>query len=311
MGVLRWWPIGLMAACFDPSIEVGTPCSDQDTCPSPLVCSHPTLTCETEQQAPLGEFSPPTLMSLSDPVAFDADPMPTQDLLEIFFTSNRAGTTGGKDIWTATRSSVDAPWSVPVPVVELNSAEQDSAPHISADGLTIWFASARPGGLGLLDIWVATRSSRTTPWTAPVHVPEVSSALYDYGFAVTRSELIAYVGSTRSGNDDLYRFVRATRSEPWGPAMPVTELNTASAETNPFTSTDDRVLFFGSNRDGNVDLVVATRDDVSQPFGAPVAQTILNSPLTDSDAWLSPDLRTIMFTSSRDGVQADMFEASR
>ncbi|MGE0550610.1 MAG: TolB family protein [Kofleriaceae bacterium] len=300
-----------MAACFDPSIEVGGPCSDTEQCPSPLVCSHPTLTCETEQQPPLGEFSAPTLMVLSDPMAFEADPMPTRDLLEIFFTSNRPGGMGDKDIWTATRAAIDQPWSTPVPVVELNTTVQDSAPQISADGLTIWIASARPGGLGLLDIWVATRPSRSEPWTTPVHVPEVSSTLFDYGFTVTRSELIAYVGSTRSGNDDIYRFTRAARTDPWGPAMPVDALNTASAETNPFTSTDDRVLFFGSNRNGSVDLFVAMRDDVSQPFGPPIELTILNSPLTDSDAWLSPDLRTIMFASSRDGVQVDLFESAR
>lgn len=244
-------------------------------------------------------------------MAFEADPMPTRDLLEIFFTSNRPGGMGDKDIWTATRAAIDQPWSTPVPVVELNTTVQDSAPQISADGLTIWIASARPGGLGLLDIWVATRPSRSEPWTTPVHVPEVSSTLFDYGFTVTRSELIAYVGSTRSGNDDIYRFTRAARTDPWGPAMPVDALNTASAETNPFTSTDDRVLFFGSNRNGSVDLFVAMRDDVSQPFGPPIELTILNSPLTDSDAWLSPDLRTIMFASSRDGVQVDLFESAR
>jgi len=39
----------------------------------------------------------------------------------------------------------------------VNSSSHDSAPSISADGLTLFFDSDRPGGHGGIDIWITTQ----------------------------------------------------------------------------------------------------------------------------------------------------------
>ena len=55
---------------------------------------------------------------------------------------------------------------------DLNTPSLDGCPIQSPDGLSLYMASNRPGGQGLLDIWVATRSSISDPWGAPVNLPE-------------------------------------------------------------------------------------------------------------------------------------------
>jgi hypothetical protein len=85
------------------------------------------------------------------------------DGLEIFFYSIRPGGQGGSDLWTSTRATTDAPWSVPVnlgPVV--NTANNDLHPYVSSDGRMLVFDSDRPGGVGDSDLWATTRAAKLT-----------------------------------------------------------------------------------------------------------------------------------------------------
>ena len=81
------------------------------------------------------------------------------DGLEIFFYSARAGGVGGLDLWTATRATLDAPWSTPVDVgPTVNSTVNDAHPSISSDAKTLFFYSNRMGGSGGNDLWMTTRA---------------------------------------------------------------------------------------------------------------------------------------------------------
>lgn len=56
-------------------------------------------------------------------------------------------------------------------VSELNDATaNDIQPNVRADGLELVFSSNRSGTLGAQDIWVATRSALSAPWSAPVNL---------------------------------------------------------------------------------------------------------------------------------------------
>ncbi len=79
---------------------------------------------------------------------------------EIFISSNRPGTLGLSDLWTATRQSVHDPWATPENLgAPLNTADQEQQPSLSHDGRTLIWASTRPDGMGGLDIWMSTRTS--------------------------------------------------------------------------------------------------------------------------------------------------------
>jgi Tol biopolymer transport system component len=86
----------------------------------------------------------------------DARPNVRHDGLEIVFDSNRFGTLGGQDIWTAHRSSVDQPWGAAVNLGPgINSGVNDTRASLSWDGTVLMFGSGRSGGG---DVYTATRT---------------------------------------------------------------------------------------------------------------------------------------------------------
>ena len=87
-------------------------------------------------------------------------PTVSADGRTLLFWSLRSGGPGDADIWMATRPNTETSFSAPTSL-GLNTAENDWGPHLSADGCTLYFGSTREGGLGGIDIYVATlRRSR-------------------------------------------------------------------------------------------------------------------------------------------------------
>jgi hypothetical protein len=83
-----------------------------------------------------------------------------RDGLEIIFGSwNRPGGFGKQDLWVSTRKDTEDPWSKPVNLGSvINTADNEGGPALSRDGTTLYFHSDRPGGAGLLDLYMTTRA---------------------------------------------------------------------------------------------------------------------------------------------------------
>ena len=93
--------------------------------------------------------------------ASDARPNVRRDGLEIVWDSTRTGSQG-TDIYSATRSSVDAPWGSAVQLGNgINSAGNESRASLSWDGTILMFGTTRAGGEGSADIWLSTRTKAT------------------------------------------------------------------------------------------------------------------------------------------------------
>ena len=104
-------------------------------------------------------FGPATAVTgLNDPLANDIQPNVRKDGLEVVFSSNRAGTLGGQDIWAATRRSIHHPWSLPVNLgAAVNTAAAESRPSLSRNARQLLFGRS-PGPEGIGDIYVTTRT---------------------------------------------------------------------------------------------------------------------------------------------------------
>lgn len=85
----------------------------------------------------------------------DGQPNVRRDGREIFFWSDRPGSQG-PDIYSASRSSAQDPWSTPLNLgPAVNSAAGETRPSLSWDGTTLYLGSTRVGGQS--DIYVTTR----------------------------------------------------------------------------------------------------------------------------------------------------------
>ena len=178
-----------------------------------------------------------------------------------YWSGLRPGGSGNYDLWVTTRATKDDEWGTPVnlgPIV--NSSANDFTPSISADGLSLYFESGRPGGYGGDDIWVTTRATTDDDWSTPVNLgPTVNSSAQEGGPSISADGRTLffggyYFGAIRPGGyggADLWVTMRATVSDPWGTPVNLGPIvNSSRDETTPKISADGLTIYFGSNRPG-------------------------------------------------------------
>ncbi|MBW2731945.1 MAG: PD40 domain-containing protein [Deltaproteobacteria bacterium] len=260
----------------------------------------------------LGPFGPPQLIAeFVDQNAECDDPTLTSDGLEIYFNKEIYANTEYQ-IFKSTRSSLLGPWTPPVQVMEL-SGVGESNPAITADGLTLYFSRG-----GTWDLWVTTRMTRSTTWSAPIELSHLNSETYkDLVGSVDGSHLFLWFSSDRLGSNDvhdLFLSTRATTADTWEAPAPVVELNTvATDERSAWSNAGATVLYFVSDREGGLgglDVYRTQRASSTAPFDPPALIGELNSPDAEDDPWLSDDQRTIYFSSNRSGI-GQLYKATR
>lgn len=118
----------------------------------------------------------------------------------LYFSSTRSGR---QEIYASVN------WGPAEKVSELSGNGSDAArPNVRRDGREIVFDSMRAPNLGGPDVWTATRPSTSAPWSAPVHLPDVSSNAPDTRASLSWDGTIMLVGSPRQpggeGSADIY-----------------------------------------------------------------------------------------------------------
>ncbi len=168
----------------------------------------------TTSRASLADaWTPAEKLSFSVTGASDETPRFSPDGLTLYFASGRAGGAGDLDIYAVSRLSLDAAWSAPMPVLGPNStalekwytpcantylvivggdiaegtigaaptistelsdmATNETGPFLTPDCLTTYFAS--PRGAPPTKIYMSTRASISSPWSAPTVFTEFSA----------------------------------------------------------------------------------------------------------------------------------------
>jgi Tol biopolymer transport system component len=119
---------------------------------------------------------------------------------ELYFSSTR---TGDSEIYASpARGQSIGP---PAPVAGVNSPSDDARPYVRRDGREIVFDSNRPGGLGLFDVWAATRPHTRAPWSQPVNLgPAVNSPAAETRPSLSHDGTTLYFGSTRGTSQDVF-----------------------------------------------------------------------------------------------------------
>ena len=202
--------------------------------------------------------------------------------------------------------------SIPGTSSELNTTFNDGYSIQSPDGLSLYIVSDRsPGGLGMFDIWVATRASTDEPWGAPENLgPPVNSSARDWSPTPVPGNGLFFVSSRDGGCgiDDIYftRFKNGAWEEPQNVGC---QINSAAFDFGPSYFEDESgrgILYFSSNRTGNQDIYF------SVDFGPAQVAAELNTSFNDVRPNVRKDGREIVFDSNRPGLGLlDIWTASR
>ena len=210
------------------------------------------------------------------------------------------------------------PWGTPVnlgPVV--NSKYNDQHPAISKDGLSLYISSDRPGGFGMLDIWVSHRDSIGAPWGAPQHLgPNINSGGMDLAPTFTPDGHQMYFHSTgRGGCGDADLFVARRHDKRddlhWEPAENLgCVVNSPFKDAGPTYFEDEATgittLYFTRQNnppgsDQGWDVYASTRIGDEAAFGPPVLVPELSSPFRDTRTAIRRDGLEIFLSSGRPG----------
>jgi hypothetical protein len=272
-------------------------------------------TCADASDIACQPFGTPTLVTeIASPADDDDKPTLTQDMLQMFFLSDRDGGLGHGDVWMTTRATVSDAWSPPTVVAALNSSSKEDSPAISSDGMTLWVASDRSGGAGGLDIWVSTLGSNGT-WSSPSPVTQLNSSGDEFPRPPGSHGLVMPLSQRRDSNvpyQILFASRSSTSSGAWSSPAIVPSVDNANLDDDGFLTDDGMTLYFSSDRlNGSQDLFVTQRPTVDGGFGEAIPLGSLNtSKAAERDPWVSPDGHEIYFTSDRSGAR-QIYHATR
>lgn len=150
---------------------------------------------------------------------WDVTPFLSDDRLTLVFASNRAGGSGGDDLWIAKRASVDEDFGVPVHAgAQVNTSGSESQPWLSNDGLTLMFRSKQNEGQGGFDLWISRRNSAQDEFGPPENVgPPVNSEHQEGHGSLSMDGTVIYFESKRPGCVGEYDIWKAELAKPEKP----------------------------------------------------------------------------------------------
>lgn len=139
---------------------------------------------------------------------WESQPSISADGKTLFFSSNRPGGVGGKDIWYS-RLNDQNKWKEPVNMGDIvNTSGDEMSPFIHFDGRTLYFASDGRVGMGGFDIFV-TRLQKDSTWSEPENLGYPINTYNDeMGLVIEAQGKKAYFSTIRdkANGKDIYYF---------------------------------------------------------------------------------------------------------
>ena len=188
--------------------------------------------------------TPTQLPSTVNSARGEGHPHVSRDGCELFFhTSDGLGDYLTSRIMVSRRSQPEDPWGeaeeLPWPI---NSGDGESEPSLSPNGLELYFDSRRPGFGFNVNILVARRASKNTPFGEP--------ELFEAGAGsshISHDGLHVFFGSSRApsfGAEDIFVRSRSSVDDEFGPSVHLpAPINSPVAEYGYATSPDGMLYF--------------------------------------------------------------------
>ncbi|MBR4647556.1 MAG: OmpA family protein [Bacteroidales bacterium] len=195
----------------------------------------------------------------------------------------------------------------------VNTSVWESQPSMAADGMTVYFASSRPGGFGGMDIWKTTMTSEGE-FSVPenlgptINTPGDDAAPFIHSDG--RTLYFASNGRVGMGGYDLYYSTLQTDgtwSEPTDMGFPI---NSPADEINIFINASGTVAYIASDKDGGyggLDLYSFELDDQLRPnpvtyIKGHVKDAFSGEPLAARIEMIDLNTRQLLTSTSSDAV---------
>jgi len=260
------------------------------------------------QTAPVLFRTPTLLSTVVNSTFIDWCPTISGDGLTLYFTSDRTGGMGARDIWKTTRLDLVSPWGTPVPEASLNSTQNEDLIDVRDDHLEFILNSDRTGTLGGYDLWWSSRPSTSAPWSTPVNMTALNTTRTEWDPALTADGLELYFTSQSrpeggQGTYSIYRVTRTSKtSTTWSSVAYLGTLDSSSSDHSPCLSPDGLTMLWSSDRPGGTgssDFYRAVRPDrLTTVWTVLGEQKELNGTGWDHNAQFTADGFSLYYTQS-------------
>ena len=148
---------------------------------------------------------------------WDSQPSISSDNKTLYFSSNRPGGIGGRDIWVS-HLQKNHKWSKPICLDStVNTRADEQTPFIHADNTTLYFTSAGHPGMGGTDLYYSELVNGK--WSKAVNLGYPINTEFDEGaLFVTLAGKSGYFSADRSSHDnkniDIYYFEMPEKIKP-------------------------------------------------------------------------------------------------
>ncbi|MEN9598235.1 MAG: hypothetical protein RL596_546, partial [Bacteroidota bacterium] len=158
---------------------------------------------------PQGWSEPQNMGTAINTDFWESSPAISPDKRTLYFSSNRPGGYGGRDLYVSYRKA-NGSWTPAVNMgPTINTAGDELAPYIHADNQTLYFTSDGLAGYGGSDLYVLRKNTKGE-WGVPENLGYPINTIENEGsLAVSADGLTAFYASDRAdsrGQLDLYRF---------------------------------------------------------------------------------------------------------
>jgi len=264
------------------------------------------------------QIDPPVALAALDTPTYERDPFLSPDGLTIYFSAVRPDSLPAtyEDVYTATRSSLSAPFDTAVRFAAGSSMDgYETKISFTTDGKDLLVGSSHTGGKGGLDVWEAVDG----PAGFGMLQQAMLGAVNDYGNQqdpmISGDGLTLYEAPDTTGTQQITMSTRPDRMHDFSAPAVIDELVDPSGygTADPTVSADQLIIIVSSARYGTTgggDLWYATRATVNDAFSTPmqVPGTNVNTAANEGDAQLSADGCELFFSSDRDlGMSWDLF----
>ncbi len=140
----------------------------------------------------------------------------SSDEMTLYFSSERPGGIGGKDLWVSQWENGD--WGVPKNLgPSINTPYNDDAPFIHPDGVTLFFSSEGHNSMGGYDI-MFSKFQKDDTWSTPENIGmPINSAGDERYYVLSADGESGFFSSDREGGfgeQDIYRVTPAIEGDP-------------------------------------------------------------------------------------------------